>query len=109
MSKLKKLPLIVFLSNLYENYKNKQDELTKRKIEFLFDTAYKNFYEQYLILHTIRIGNNVDFHPDFYAVRSAKKAAMQVILQVIKDGKINYFYQRRIKELMKMGVSNING
>lgn len=109
MGELKKLPVIVFLSNLYENYKRKQNELTKRKIEFLFDTAYKHFYDQYLILHTIRIGDDVDFHPHFYAARDAKAAAYEVILQVIKDGRINACYQKRIKVLKQMGVRNING
>ena len=109
MGELKKLPVIVFLSNLYENYKRKQDVLTKRKIEFLFDTAYKHFYDQYLILHTIRIGDDVDFHPHFYAARDAKAAAYEVILQVIKDGRINACYQKRIKVLKQMGVRNING
>lgn len=109
MGELKKLPVIVFLSNLYENYMRKQNELTKRKIEFLFDTAYKHFYDQYLISHTIRIGDDVDFHPHFYAARDAKAAAYEVILQVIKDGRINACYQKRIKVLKQMGVRNING
>lgn len=104
MGELKKLPIVVFFSNLYENYKRKQDELTKYKIEFLFNTAYKHFYNQYLFLHTKRISNNVDFHPHFYAERCAKEAALEVILQVIKDGRINRCYQKRIKELKNMHV-----
>lgn len=109
MGELKKLPLVVFLSNLYKNYKRKQDELTRYKINFLFNTAYKHFYDQYLILHTKRIGTNIDFHPHFYAVRSAKEAATDVILQVIKDGRVDNCYRKRINGLKKMGVRNING
>ena len=101
MGKLMRLPVIVNLSKAYETFKQRQDELTKYKINFLFNEAYRNFYEKYLILHTQRIGKSVDFHPHFYAVRSAKEAALDVIISVAEKGKINQLYQRRIKELKK--------
>lgn len=104
MGELKKLPIIVFLSNAYENYKKQQDELTRHKINFLFNQAYQYLYPQFFKKHIARIGSSVDFHPSIYAKKDATAAAIDVVMQVAADGRVNQCYQRRVKELKSMGV-----
>lgn len=100
-AKVLRLPLFVTINKLWEEYKRKQDELTRRKMAFLEEQAYNNFYEQYLILHIKRIGNKVDLHPSIYARKDAQAKAREVVLQVAANGKIDKCYRARIKELRK--------
>jgi len=102
--KIKTLPAVVFLSNLYENYKQKQDDIKQRKLCFLYRQAYNNFYEQYLIKHTLRCKLEIDLPPFLYAERDARAKAIEVVLQVAKDNRINQCYSARIKELRKIGL-----
>lgn len=104
MTKTIKLPMFVFISKLWEEHKQKQDELTQFKMKFLENEAYRCFYEQYLILHTLRIGNSVDFHPSYYAKKDARAKAQEVVLNVMKRGRINQCYRARVIELKQMGV-----
>ena len=104
MAKTIKLPLFVFISKLWETHKQKQDELTQVKMKFLENEAFKCFYEQYLIMHTNRIGNKLDLHPSYYAKRDAHAKAQEIVLNVLKRGRINQCYRARIIELKKMGV-----
>lgn len=99
MNNIKKLPLVVSISNLYENYKSKQNDLMKFKINFLFEQAYQNFYDQYVQIHIARIGNDIDLHPSIYAQRDAKVKAIDVVLQVVADDRIDSCYSKRIKQL----------
>ena len=104
MAKTIKLPVCVFISKLWEEHKQKQDELTQFKMRFLEGEAFRCFYEQYLIMHTTRIGNRVDFHPSFYAKKDAAAKAQEVVLSVMKRGRIDQCYRARVKELKQMGV-----
>lgn len=99
MAVILKYPPILFVRNLWENYKRQQDELNKRKLNFLYQQAYINFYEQLLIKHTLRIGEDVDFHPSIYAKREAEARAKEVVLKVAADGRINHCYRARVEEL----------
>lgn len=101
MTNILKLPAFVFISNLWENYKRKQDELTKFKMRFLEREAYKNFYDQLLTQYTLKLKGTVDFHPSIYAKKIAKAKAREVVLQVAKDGRINHCYRARIEEIRK--------
>lgn len=101
---IRTLPAIVFLSNLYENYKREQDDIKRHKLCFLYRQAYNNFYEQYLIQHTLRARFEIDLPPFLYAERDAREKAMEVVLQVAKNNRINQCYSARIKELRKIGL-----
>ncbi len=101
MTNIQKLPAFVFISNLWENYKRKQDELTKFKMRFLEHEAYKNFYDQLLTQYTLKLQGTVDFHPSYYAKKAAEAKAREVVLQVAKDGRINQCYRARVNELRK--------
>lgn len=96
------LPALVYLKKLYNNYKSKQDELRQRKISFLFNQAYQNFYEQYLIQHSLK--DYVDLPAFVYAKRDATEKAIEVMLNVIKNGRVNQCYRARVEELKKMGL-----
>ena len=73
MTNIQKLPAFVFISNLWENYKRKQDELTKFKMRFLEHEAYKNFYDQLLTQYTLKLQGTVDFHPSYYAKKQQRQ------------------------------------
>ena len=100
---IRTLPTVVFLSNIYENYEREQDELKQRKLCFLYRQAYNNFYEQFLIQHTLRCKFEIDLPPFLYAERDARAKAIEVVLQVAKNNKIDQCYSARIKELRKIG------
>lgn len=101
MTNILKLPAFVYISNLLENYKRKQDELTKFKMKFLEREAYKNFYDQLLTQYTLQLQGTVDFHPSYYAKKEAQAKAREVVLQVAKNGRINHCYRARIEEIRK--------
>lgn len=101
MAKVLKFPAIVFIGNLWENYKREQDELASKKLNFLYQEAYKNFYEQFLIMHSFRIGNDVDLHPSLYAKADAEVKAREVVLHVAENGRLNQCYRARVEELGK--------
>lgn len=101
---IKTLPAVVFLSNLYENYKSEQNEIKQMKLRFLYDQAYNNFYEQFLLQHSLRCKFEIDLPPFLYAERDARAKAIEVVLQVAKNNRVNQCYSARIKELRKIGL-----
>lgn len=101
MTNIIKLPAIVFINKLLEDYKRKQDELTKFKMKFLEHEAYKKFYDQLLTQYTLKLQCTVDFHPSIYAKKEAEAMAKEVVLQVAKDGRINQCYRARIEQIKK--------
>lgn len=102
--KIKTLPAVVFLSNLYENYKREQNEIKQMKLRFLYEQAYNNFYEQFLLRHTLRSRFEIDLPSFLYAERDARAKAIEVVLQVAKNNRVNQCYSARIKELRKIGL-----
>lgn len=95
------MPCFVYINKLWEDYKRQQDDLTKKKMHFLEQQAFNNFYEQFLILHKNRIGHNIDLPAYFYAKKDAEAKAREVVLQVAANGRINQCYKARIDELKK--------
>ena len=106
MTNVKTLQPIVFLSNIWEDYKRKQDDIKRRKLIFLYREAYKNFYSQCYIQHQIRIikSGKVDLPAFEYAKRDARAAAIEVVMTVAKNNRINQCYTARINEYKKMGL-----
>jgi len=97
-------PLQGFVHNLFEAAKNKQDEIIKGKTNFLYREVYKYFLDSYL-MRTAK-ENVLDFPPFMYETglvlcEEARYKTERVMLRIIKDGRINQCYTKRIKELRK--------
>lgn len=97
-------PLQKFIHNVFEEVKKKQDEILRKKTIFLYREAYRYFLDLYLI----KVANEkrVDIPAFFYeqgivTCEEAKYNAERVMLDVIKDGRVNQCYTKRIKELRK--------
>jgi len=105
MAKIIKFPLQRFFHSVYEAAKKRQDDIQRKKTEFLFQEAYRFFLDIYL---TNVVNRGVDF-PDFMyeagqvICNEAMHKAEEAMLYVIKNNRINECYSRRIKELKKMG------
>ena len=101
-----KFPLQKFIHNLYEETKKRQDEILRKKTNFLYREAYR----YYLDLYLIRTANKkcIDIPAFYYETgivicEEARHNAEKVMLEVIKDGRVNQCYTKRIKELRKRG------
>ena len=96
VQKVKLLPNL-FL-NLLKQYRQKQNEIRQRKINFLFDEAYQYFYD---LLETPKVAD-VDL-PEFIYEEQRKRVAWEkaskALLDVLADGRLNECYSRRMKEL----------
>lgn len=96
VQKVKLLPNL--FSNLLKQYRQKQDEIRQKKINFLFNEAYQYFYD---LLETPKIAD-VDLPEFIYEEqrkRTAYEKASKALLDVISDGRLNKCYSKRIKEL----------
>ena len=89
-------------SNLLKQYRQKQNEIRQRKINFLFDEAYQYFYD---LLETPKVAD-VDL-PEFIYEEQRKRVAWEkaskALLDVLADGRLNECYSRRMKELRIFG------
>lgn len=101
-----KFPLQRFIHNLYEETKRKQDEILRKKTNFLYREAYRYFLDLYLI----KVANErrVDlpafmYERGYVVCKEAMYKAEEVMLKVIKDGRVSQCYTKRIKELRKRG------
>lgn len=96
VQKVKLLPNL--FSNLLKQYRQKQNEIRQRKINFLFDEAYQYFYD---LLETPKVAD-VDL-PEFIYEEQRKRVAWEkaskALLDVLADGRLNECYLRRMKEL----------
>ena len=96
VQKVKLLPNL--FSNLLKQYRQKQNEIRQRKINFLFDEAYQYFYD---LLETPKV-TDVDL-PEFIYEEQRKRVAWEkaskALLDVLADGRLNECYSRRMKEL----------
>lgn len=96
VQKVKLLPNL--FSNLLKQYRQKQNEIRQRKINFLFNEAYQYFYD---LLETPKVAD-VDL-PEFIYEEQRKRVAWEkaskALLDVLADGRLNECYSRRMKEL----------
>ena len=96
VQKVKLLPNL--FSNLLKQYRQKQNEIRQRKINFLFDEAYQYFYD---LLETPKVAD-IDL-PEFIYEEQRKRVAWEkaskALLDVLADGRLNECYSRRMKEL----------
>ena len=104
MAVVLQFPVKKFIANAYEKVRKKQNDIYRKKIDFLFKETYINFVKRYLT----RISKNetVDFPAFMYLsgkviCQEALNQAQEVVLSRIKAKKINTDYTRRIKELQK--------
>lgn len=103
-NKVINLKPIVFISNLYENYKREQNDLMKHKINFLYRQAYRYFYD---IQETVKI-QGVDLPSFIYEIKRQKFAeehAKKAMLEVIADKRVNECYSKRINQLKVLQYS----
>lgn len=100
MSKIK-IKLICFICKFLESYRRKQYELMQAKLKFLEYEAYKNFYNQFLLRHSLRIAGSIDIHPCIYAMHDARLMAKKVVGQIAERGRVNQCYLARVNELRK--------
>lgn len=102
MGKVLNFPLQKFFHNMFEDLRKKQNDMTKKKIDFLYNEAYKYFLDVYL--DRIAKQQILDLPPFFYTTgkvicEEAKSQAEQVMLDVIADGRINHCYSKRMKQV----------
>ena len=93
---------------LYEAYKQKQNEIRKKRILFLEQQAFQFFYDLEP-LPEIKKSKGVDI-PEFIQLKQAearriqiaKNKASRAMLNVIADNRINECYTKRVKQLKKL-------
>ena len=101
MAKILQLPTNLFISNLWENYKRKKDELTRKKMMFLEEQAYIFFYPQFLKLYADKLKNIVDIPEFYYAEKDARAFAKKIVLDLSIKGRIDRCFKARKAELKK--------
>jgi hypothetical protein len=87
---------------LLKMYKQKQDEIRNKKIDFLTQEATQYYYD---LLETPKLAE-VDIPAFIYEkqrIQYAEELASMRVLEVIKNGRINECYKARIAELRKKG------
>ena len=107
MSKVIKMPLHKFFHNVFLEVKKRQDDIKRKKIEFLYKEAYRYFLDVYLM--KIEKHQIVDLPPFMYETgrvicKEARMNAEQVLLDVIKANRINHCYTKRLNEVRKFTV-----
>lgn len=105
MNKVIKMPLHRFFHQVFENIKKNQDDIKRKKIEFLYKQAYRFFLDSYLMKIVER--GTVDFPPYMYETgkiicQEAQAKAEQAVLEVIRANKVNYCYTKRIREIKNL-------
>lgn len=106
MNNIFTMPIAVFFNNILENYKRKQDDLMKKKIEFLYHQAYQYFYD---IQETKKLAD-IDlpyFVYDEKRKKIAKEKATETMLEVIRENRVNQCYQKRVKELRRIQKTGV--
>lgn len=107
MGKVLKFPLMNYIHHILEEKKAEADDIMRRKIEFLTAEAYCHFLDLYLT-RTLA-AKIVDLPPFYYTTgaaicQEAMYNAETVMLDVIRDKRVNQCYTKRINELKKMGL-----
>lgn len=107
MVKIINFPLQNFFHKVFEEAKRKQDDIKRKKTEFLYREAYRYFLDLYLM--KIVKEKVVDFPAFMYEAglvicKEAQTNAEQVMLDVIKQNRIDSCYSKRIKEIKKFAA-----
>ena len=92
--------MINFIKSLLFIFKHRKDEINKRKIKFLYQEAFNYYYDVLELLYAS--GNVIDL--PFAIEKTAKNKAMNAMLKIIADGRINECYTKRIKQLKALGI-----
>ena len=103
-SKILQFPLVGFLARVFDEVKKKKDDIQRKKIEYLYAEAYK----YYLDLYLAKTINDVDFPQFMYETgtiicKEAKEQALKAMLEVIKDGRVNACYTKRVQQIKRIG------
>lgn len=89
--------------NLLEKYKQRQDEIRRKKINFLTNEAYQYFYE--ILYHQIEFKKYEVDIPYFLKIEQCKKdaheQASKAMLEVIEQKRVDECYKKRVAELKK--------
>lgn len=98
----KQLGPVAWVKNLFEIYKQNQDELMRKKIDFLYKNTYKFYLDLYLT--GVEQKNLVDIPAYLYRKGYTKSMiatqyAMQAMIEVIKSGRINECYTNLVEYL----------
>lgn len=96
-------------TNLFEAYKQKQHDIRKKKIQFLEQQAFQYFYDlQELSVPKVK-NNEVDLPYFVQEIQAEKKRreiaqnnASRVMLQVIRENRVNECYSKRVKQLKEI-------
>lgn len=103
VSKISIIPKV--FTQLFEMYQKRQNDLRKRKLNFLHKQAYQYFYDvQY---RPELEADSVDIPHFIYEEQRKKRAydlASKALLDVIKDCRVDECYSRRVKELKRQGI-----
>lgn len=94
-------------TKMLELYKERQDEIKRRKIIFLTQQAYQYYYDMQEGQERKPYGIDL---PEFILRRQAEQNrrqvaeynAAQIMLQVIADNRVDECYRKRVKELKKL-------
>ena len=86
-------------TKLLELYKQHQDEIRNRKIDFLRQQAFQYYYDE---LGEPEIKTSGVDLPEFILRKQAEQNAAQIMLQVIADNRVDECYRKRVKELKKL-------
>ena len=98
------LPFAGLFANPINEYKQHQDEIRRRKIEFLEKQAFDYFYTLYAVFWS----DSAEI-PQFLQEAQAKKYAQEqskkAVLDVIAENRLNECYTKRVNELKKAARS----
>lgn len=93
--------MMKFIKSMYFIFQHRKDELNKRKIKFLYQEAFNYYYD---VLELAEAAKTNVIELPFAIEKNAKNRAMNAVLKIIADGRINECYSKRIKQLKEMGV-----
>ena len=82
-----------FFSNVLKKYKQKIDEIKNRKINILFDVAYKYYYDLFENQMILKVQSNYEVDiPDFiYEIareKRAKEKASEAVMDIVKANRV---------------------
>lgn len=100
--KKEQLSPLTWVKNLLDKYKQNQDDFMKKKIEFLYKNTYKFYLDLYLT--GVEQKNLVDIPACLYKKGYTKSMiasqyAMEAMISVIKEGRINECYTKLVQLL----------
>ena len=115
-----KVKPLAWARNLIRKYQQKQDELRRKKVDFLIEQTY--FYFITLKIAKMETSDEVDFHPTLYASgfvidSKCQSMALEAVAEnVLKYGarRIDACFSKAIKQFKKAGtyksrINNLKG